>query len=375
MRRLVFGGAFLLLGACGDSGGGDSPVEPAAAGGAGAGGVVAGQGGDAGAGQAGDGAGGMAPTKPPFVADPKARTRLSEAGFFADLESRRPAADLVEFEPRFPLWSDGADKKRWVWLPPGTKVDATDPEHWQFPVGTRFYKEFSRDGKRLETRLVERTGEGRFDFWMGAFIWLEDQSDAVFAKDGARDVLGTRHDVPDAEACESCHNGEPGRALGFSAMQLAGTPAFDLDFIAPKPAAVPGPPGDPTARAALGYLHANCGFCHYDGGIAWKETDMYLRLSLGETSVESSAAYLSTVGKRVQFFQNNDIELRVDPSLPNKSALWFRMSYRGDDEQMPPIATEIVDDEGIEAVRAWIASLPAAEPGPGPQPSVGAVEW
>lgn len=296
---------------------------------------------------------------PPFVTDPDARTRLSEAGFFADLESKQPSSELIEFEPRFKLWSDGADKKRWVWLPPGTKVDASDPDHWKFPVGTRFFKEFSRDGKRLETRLVERTGTGNFDYWMGAFVWLADQSDAVFAKDGAKDVLGTQHDVPEAKFCESCHNGEPGRSLGFSNMQLDAAALTRVgDLIEPKPQAAPGPPGDETTRNALGYLHANCGHCHYDGGIAWRETDMYLRLSVAETALESTNIFTSSVGVPVQFFQGGGIELRVDGGAPEQSGLYYRMSYRGDEKQMPPLATEFTDEQGLGLIRDWIMTLP-----------------
>ncbi|HEU4537954.1 MAG TPA: hypothetical protein VFS00_27730, partial [Polyangiaceae bacterium] len=330
--------------------GGEGGAAGAGLGGRGGAAGAAGPGGSGGAagaagasGQAGAaGGGGAKLMPPPFVVDPDARTRLSEAGFFADVNSTLPSAELVTFEPRFPFWSDGADKKRWLWLPPGTKVDASDVEHWRFPIGTRVYKEFALDGKRLETRLIERTGEGPFDYWMGSFVWLEDQSDAVFAKDGAVDVLGTGHDVPEAKVCFSCHVGEPGRLLGFSAMQLEGSPVKALGLIEPPPPAAPGPPGDAVARAAFGYLHANCGFCHYDGGIAWSKTNMILRLGVGETTtVEATEIYGSTVGVPVQFFQEGGLQLRVDGGAPETSALTFRMSYRGDDRQMPPIASEL----------------------------------
>ena len=46
-----------------------------------------------------------------------------------------------------------------------------------FPVGTRMWKEFSL-GRRLETRMLERTREGwRF----ASYVWTEDGSDAVLA--------------------------------------------------------------------------------------------------------------------------------------------------------------------------------------------------
>ena len=51
-----------------------------------------------------------------------------------------------------------------------------------FPVGTRLWKEFSL-GRRLETRMLERTREG----WRFAtYVWTEDGTDAVLAPPGSR---------------------------------------------------------------------------------------------------------------------------------------------------------------------------------------------
>lgn len=56
---------------------------------------------------------------------------LAGTGLFADA-----AAGVFPFEPQYPLWTDGARKRRWIALPPGTAIDASDVDHWQFPVGT-----------------------------------------------------------------------------------------------------------------------------------------------------------------------------------------------------------------------------------------------
>ena len=47
-------------------------------------------------------------------------------------------------------------KRRWISLPPGSAIDASDPDAWAFPVGTRLWKEFSFGGQRVETRYMER---------------------------------------------------------------------------------------------------------------------------------------------------------------------------------------------------------------------------
>ena len=291
---------------------------------------------------------------------------LSETGLYADIVAKRPSDDALAFAPGFVLWSDGADKQRWIFLPAGERIDTSDPDHWEMPVGTRLFKEFSRDGVRLETRLIERvddTGSPLVDWWMGAFVWSDDEADAAFAEEGAEDVRGTTHDVPSAMRCFTCHNGEPGKVLGLSAVQMSasaaipgldGLSALGLLTDAPPSYAVP---GDATVAAALGYLHANCGHCHNEHGTARPDTAMMLRLSVAELALEETAIYTTTVGIALDRFRDPSFTHRVVPGDPAASALLFRMEQRGDRAQMPPIATEAVDPVGVAAVSAFIAGL------------------
>src|SRR5262245_8554853 len=43
--------------------------------------------------------------------------------------------DIHEYEPRFPLYADGATKRRWMQLPTGTQIDTSNMDRWKFPVG------------------------------------------------------------------------------------------------------------------------------------------------------------------------------------------------------------------------------------------------
>lgn len=297
------------------------------------------------------------------------RTKLSETALFADIAAKTIACDVIPFEPEFKLWSDAAEKKRWVRLPPGTTIDTTDPDHWVFPVGAQFFKEFSLDGKRLETRLVEHvssTGDVYKDYWLGAFLWRDDESDADFVPDGAMNVRGTPHDVPNSTQCMTCHLGEPGRALGFSALQLSHDGFFDqlkekglLGALEPKPL-----PGTPTERAGIGWLHANCGHCHNVSGSAWPDTNMTLRIGFGEGDgdLRRTKMWQSTVGVNTQKFSAPGITTRIAPSDPDASCVAYRPSVRGNAQQMPPLATELTDDAGVASVRAWISSLDASAP-------------
>src|SRR6185436_19468498 len=92
--------------------------------------------------------------------------RLSDTGLY--LEGRIGVIDPRNqpFSPQYPLWSDGASKARWIYLPPGATIDTRDSGDpstgsassraqsrgdWQMPVGTKLWKEFSFNGRKVET--------------------------------------------------------------------------------------------------------------------------------------------------------------------------------------------------------------------------------
>lgn len=295
---------------------------------------------------------------PPVVKFPDAKSSeaflLSQTGLYRDMAAKQLAPDLIAYEPEYKLWSDGAEKHRWLRLPPGAAIDTSDMDHWSFPVGTVLFKEFKLDGKRLETRIVARLGSKPDDYFMGAFVWYDDETDAELDRDGASNVRDTAHDVPETKRCFTCHNGEKGRVLGYSAVQQ---PAAEAPLSDPpsEPYLVP---GDDTARAALGYLHANCGNCHNPTGTSRTDTNLRLRLEIGEHTVEDTAIYASSVRVALDHWLSKTIELRIAPGEPEASGVLARMKSRTKDDAMPPFASELVDDTGVELVRDWIASLP-----------------
>ena len=79
--------------------------------------------------------------------------RLSATGLFVP-GSTRLAAGVLAFSPQYPLWSDGTRKRRWIQLPPGASIDASRVDAWEFPVGTKVWKEFGY-GRAIETRMIE----------------------------------------------------------------------------------------------------------------------------------------------------------------------------------------------------------------------------
>src|SRR5687768_14016035 len=93
---------------------------------------------------------------------------LAATGLFEAGSAERVRAGNFEFTPRHAHWTDGMAKRRWLYIPPGTAIDTSDPDRWEFPRGTRAWKEFSADG-RVETRLVERLSDGSWRF--ATYAW------------------------------------------------------------------------------------------------------------------------------------------------------------------------------------------------------------
>ncbi len=289
--------------------------------------------------------------------------RLADTGLYADFATRTIDPEVLTYAPQYPLWTDGAEKRRFVRVPAGTHVDASDPDAWTFPVGTRLWKEFAYDGRPVETRYMERRADGT---WLYAtYAWTADGADAVLAPErglaAVRTIApGVAHDIPGAIDCRACHQGQPNEVLGFSALQLSP----DRDPLAPHGGPVPAgavdlpelvrrglvvglpqavlehPPrivaATPAARAALGYLHGNCGGCHNargplaDLGFSFEHT----------TGVQQAA---------------DEPALRT--ALARAAAIEKRIASRDPLVQMPPLGTKLVDGRAVALVEEWIHDL------------------
>ncbi len=313
-----------------------------------------------------------------YAAGPLPRS-LRETGLYARGGSDEIAADVLAFSPQYPLWSDGAEKSRWIRLPKGTHIDARDPDRWVFPVGTLLWKEF-RLGRRLETRMLERTRTG----WRFAtYVWADDGSDAVLAPEGGVPggvpVSGDgRWTIPGTGDCQACHEGQPNPVLGFGTLQLSsdrdpgalhtgrGRAEVHLEDLVARgllrglPASLLATPpriagASEDERAALGYLHANCGICHNrQGPLAGIGLDLLQSVAEGPGSAERVRASVLAVRALRPV---RGAEVRVDAGDPEHSVLFRRMGARDPLDQMPPLGTEKPDREALALVERWIHSL------------------
>jgi hypothetical protein len=162
---------------------------------------------------------------------------LSQTGAFSDVANMTTIDSLIPYEPIAKLWSDRAEKLRWVSIPSGEKVIWSEQGKWQWPPGTVFVKHFALPVdesdptilRRLETQvIVVRDDELVYGV---TYKWREDNSDAdlltaAFVEDvtvasSAGNWQQTWH-YPGPTDCLSCHNTEAKGVLGLKTASLNG---------------------------------------------------------------------------------------------------------------------------------------------------------
>lgn len=295
---------------------------------------------------------------------------LSAFGFFADAPAQKPGRGVTPYRLNTPLWSDGAEKLRFVYVPDGRQAKARPAGDngglIDLPVGSALIKTFAftQNGKRrlIETRLLLHRAQG----WVALpYLWNAEQTEARLAIAGARVPVTTpagepiSYRVPNKNQCKECHGlagvvvpiGPKARNLArgwLEAMVAAGR----LDRVPEGAAAVPlwedrGPA--PVPAVARGYLDVNCAHCHRPQASAsnsgldlrWEQRD---RAALG-------------VMKRPVAAGRGAGHLLYDvvPGQPGESIMAHRMASTEPGVAMPELGKDTVDAEGLAVVRRWIA--------------------
>jgi uncharacterized repeat protein (TIGR03806 family) len=297
-------------------------------------------------------------------------TQLSATGCVDSADPTKPASGLIPYAPHAPFWSDGATKERWIGLPNGQNITVGDDGDWEFPNGTVLMKNFRLDDRLVETRLFMRHPDG---VWAGySYEWNAQGTDATLVPGGKRKAIGSQTWIYPSEAqCLQCHTEAAGNSLGLETRQLAfnitypqtGRDAHQLvtldaiDVLSP-PIADPAnemPYPNPTGTAgtlderARAYLHTNCSQCHRPGGPTPSNMDLRYTTALADTNACDVVPGLDDLG-----IANARL---IAPGAPQRSIVPARMSARGVPESMPPLASSLVDTDGVTLIRDWIESL------------------
>ncbi len=329
-------------------------------------------------------------------------TDLRCTGLYSDWASKTVAADARPYAPAYPLWSDGAIKSRWIHLPTGTKIDATDPNEWTFPVGTKLWKEFVVAGKRIETRLYQKNGDG--DWARTTYQWSTDESaatrldtgfggppaDAGVIDDGGGADASTYYEIPSVQKCDNCHNGRLDKVLGFDAVNLGGAAATGVTLTvlksegllvvadggaSPLPATLTIPDdGTGKGKDAAGWLHSNCGVVCHNANPSAACNFISMRLRVGVEELVLPDGGTPTLQAMQLYTTTHDVPASTalgDPAFkpynrithgnPSKSLLRYLVGRRTGNEingQMPPIDSHTVDVADVANLNAWITAMP-----------------
>ncbi len=319
---------------------------------------------------------------------------LSAWGFFqGPLDELVPTAGVMPYKVASPLWSDHADKGRFLRLPPGESITAIEGEPWLWPQGSLLIKTFffsldrrqpEGEARIIETRLLRLEEEGWTSY---IYVWNEEQTEATLTKVGKRvmvshtDAQGQSAEqlylVPNLEECKSCHEIEDALLpLGLAQEQLGvmviheGQQVHQL-ALWQEMGLVEGLEGDPQDLFTLpdpmdedaavledrarSYLHGNCGHCHREGGgggrsglrlVWWEERDN--RIGICKSPV---AAGSGSGGRTAD----------IVPGSPEDSIMLYRMSSTDPETKMPELPNLLPDEAGIALIEEWIGAMEPVE--------------
>jgi uncharacterized repeat protein (TIGR03806 family) len=313
----------------------------------------------------------------PVLAGAAAPATLAETGLFLDSGATRPNARVVPYGLATPLFSDHADKARFLYVPEGEVARYAGEGLLDIPVGSVLIKHFGfarADGSLdlIETRLLVHQTDG-WKAW--PYVWNADDSTATLKRAGAR-VAVTGHDaagkpvaldwqVPNVNQCKGCHaTGNTLVPIGPKARNL--NHDFDgennlarlsrLGLVSGVPENAPRLPdwkdaGESLEHRARAYLDVNCGHCHKPDGpasnsglfLTW-ETPAGPHIGIGKGPV---AAGRGSGGRMVS----------IDPGHPDRSILTYRMESTEPGVMMPELGRTQPDEAGLALVRDWIAAM------------------
>ena len=326
-----------------------------------------------------------------FVSERLPYPRLSDYGFFSgELPELQPREGVVPYDLINTLFTDYADKARFLWMPATAQASIGPDGRIDFPDSTVLIKNFfyphdfrAPEGGRdlVETRLLVRIA-GQWKAYV--YLWNENDTEAFLKPTGAfvevkwidetGTTRGTDYLVPNQNQCKSCHdrndrleplgpkvenllreqNYPDGRRRSqLSYWKEAGIlpPAADWSGFSPQPR-WNDPGSGSLGERALSYLDLNCGHCHRPEGPA-HTTGLYLT-SGGQTGL-CKTPIAAGRGSGGRYYS-------IVPGSPEASILLYRMESDEPGVMMPEIGRTVAHREGIELIREWIAAMPGSCP-------------
>ncbi len=328
---------------------------------------------------------------------------LSAYRFFRDAGAREPNERVTPYDLNTALYSDGALKYRYVYIPPGQHATYNPDTVFEFPIGTVLIKTFAfaadmrhpdQNVRFLETRLLIHRADG----WVALpYVWNEAQTEARLSPIGATvpinfiDADGQAQQldwaVPNRNQCKGCHDragelvpiGPSARNLNRTGPAVPSLPADDagnesiltcergcsqlavwrfLNMLDQSPDTAPRVPSayDTTApleARARAYLDVNCAHCHNPQGPA-HTSGLDLRWSQRDPVAWGVNKRPIAAGRG-----SANMQFAIAPGDPDHSFLLYRMHSLDPGEMMPELGRQTVDARGVALIRDWIAQMNA----------------
>ena len=317
------------------------------------------------------------------------KKKLSEYKFFrGELKALEPTEGVYPYDLNSTLFSNYAEKQRFISIPGDKKVSYIEKGVLDFPEGTALIKNFyypldfryPEKGRRIiETRLLVHTVKG----WEAyPYNWNEEQTEAFYDVAGettqveyinekGKPVKSAYH-IPNKNECKGCHSyNQKMLPIGPTAAELnrSMSPAHGKGnqllhwkekgwlINVPDENSIPKMPvWTDVQNASLNdraraYLDINCSHCHRKGGPA--ETSGLL-LNYDEQDHRSIGINKSPVaagkGSGGRLYD-------IVPGKPGESILVYRMQTTEPGTAMPEIGREQVHREAIDLISAWIKNM------------------
>lgn len=303
---------------------------------------------------------------------------LSDTNFFSDLETLTPNPGGHAYDINLRFWSDRADKSRWFLIrDENDSVGYSRDDPWTTPTGMVWVKHFDLEltpgnpstKRRIETRFLARDAEGVYGV---TYRWnhITDglpQTEATLVDANGDDLVLPNQiwHFPSRGECRTCHTAAGGYGLSFNTRQLnldgliAGMTGNQLESLhaagyldqLPEPASdlprhVRPDETDYSLEArARSYLDVNCSYCHRPGGGAAPSWDGRHSLTLDETGMVLGSPNDAPI---------QPLDLLVTPGDANASIIHNRAAAANGYSRMPPLATNLVDAEGVQLLADWI---------------------
>lgn len=310
---------------------------------------------------------------------------LSEYHFYeGEMKNLEPVYKVIPYDLNSSLFTDYAEKKRFIYMPPDTKATyVADGKAMDFPSGTVLIKNFyyttmlpGSFTQIIETRLMIKKGTQ----WIFAnYVWNDEQTEAVLTNNGGyahlsftegNRTVNTNYRIPSVGECNNCH--KPGNQilpLGIKPQNLNKLyPYADGTMNQLQKLVQEGylnPSGLPSNIVSTvdwkdtsksldlrvrSYLDINCAHCHSEG-TSCDYTPMRLAFSESDNPVNLGVC-ISPID-----FAPEEITHIVEKQNPTRSLMHFRLNTTVQSEMMPMVGRTVIHTQGVQLIEDWINAM------------------